>query len=351
MNLELKTTTYGGQVSFLDSQQTRSVRGGITLDHTDVVADASGIKKLKGGSFVGKKANGKWAQYVAAGNATLVTGSEDANTGIAYQAKTAGASGNDITVAYADPGTASSALAVAVEGSAITVNLETNAAVKASGETGVEGDDNGLTWTSKDFGGNDIVIVLEDPGDVDQAIGVAVAGKTIVVHLATDGTGDITSTAADVIAEIEADEDASALVAVVNTGDSTGEAAIVDEVVQLAGGEKLTVVSTAAEVIDAIETSPDASALVLVDGLGESTGDGLVPVMEATTLTGGADANVTPTLLLKEDVVFTTYSKSGGMTHGDQVASAYDMARVITSRLPEAPDDVVRENMPGITFA
>ena len=108
--------------------------------------------------------------------------------------------------------------------------------------------------------------------------------------------------------------------------------------------------STAAEVIAKIKGSADASALVAVGDLGDSTGNGVVAVMAATNLAGGADANVTPTLLLKEDVVFTTYTASGGVTHGDQVASAYDMARVITSRLPEAPDAVVKANMPGITF-
>lgn len=350
MNLELKKTTFGSSVSFLDSQQTRSVRGGITLDHSDVVADANGIKKLKAGTFIGKKANGKWAKYVAATKAKLTTGTEAGNDGIAYEAVQAGEDGNDITIAYANPGTASSALAVTVVGKAITVSLETNAAVKATGATGDEADSNGITWTAKDYGGNEIVIVLKDPGDTEQQLSVAVAGKTVIINLATDATGDIVSTAADVIAAIEVSDDASALVTVANTGNSDGSGVVTAEVIQLAGGEELTVVSTAAEVIAAIKASADVSALVAVDDLGDSTGAGVVAEMAATPLSGGADANVTPTLLLKDDVMFTTYTSSGGVTHGDQVASAYDMARVITSRLPEAPDAVVKANMPGITF-
>jgi hypothetical protein len=62
-NIGLKTTTFGGEVNFLDSQQTRSVRGGVTLDASAVTADGNGVKKLLAGTFIGKvAASGKWVQ-------------------------------------------------------------------------------------------------------------------------------------------------------------------------------------------------------------------------------------------------------------------------------------------------
>ena len=179
-----------------------------TLDHSDVVADANGIKKLKAGTFIGKKANGKWAKYVAATKAKLTTGTEAGNDGIAYEAVQAGEDGNDITIAYANPGTASSALAVSVGGKAITVSLETNAAVKATGATGDEADSNGITWTARTTAGNDIVILLKDPAMWTRRPVLAVGRQGDHRQLATGPAGAIASTAADVIAKIAASEDA-----------------------------------------------------------------------------------------------------------------------------------------------
>lgn len=61
---------------------------------------------------------------VAASLTTALTG---LNNDLTYTADTAGAAGNDITVAYVNPGTASAALAVTVTGSAISVSLATDA--------------------------------------------------------------------------------------------------------------------------------------------------------------------------------------------------------------------------------
>lgn len=65
-------------------------------------------------------------QFVAAA-ATLTTALTGANNDLVFTAVTKGPRGNDITVRYVDPGAASAALSVSVSGSAITVNLATNA--------------------------------------------------------------------------------------------------------------------------------------------------------------------------------------------------------------------------------
>lgn len=85
------------------------------------------------------------------------------------------------------------------------------------------GDDNALTFTAVAYGevGNAITIAYVDPSDNDIELSVDVVDSAIVVTLATDSGGTITSTAADILAAIEASEAASALVTVtINTADT-----------------------------------------------------------------------------------------------------------------------------------
>lgn len=76
------------------------------------------------------------------------------------------------------------------------------------------GDDNGLIFTAVAYGapGNDISIEYLDPAANDAALAVSVLGTKISVSLATGSGGAITSTAADVLAAIEASAAASDLV-------------------------------------------------------------------------------------------------------------------------------------------
>lgn len=98
------------------------------------------------------------------------------------------------------------------------------AGAKATRATGVEGDENAITWTADLAGaaGNDISVeVLGSTGD-DVALAVAVVGRAITVTPATDGAGVITSTADQVKAAVEASAPAAALVDVADTGASDG---------------------------------------------------------------------------------------------------------------------------------
>jgi hypothetical protein len=75
--------------------------------------------------------------------------------------------------------------------------------------------DNRFYVTSKAWGhegGNDLALQTRDPGSANSALSVTVAGDTIDVSLATDGSGALTSTAAQVVAAINASPEASALV-------------------------------------------------------------------------------------------------------------------------------------------
>nr|WP_157049483.1 hypothetical protein [Moorella glycerini] len=220
----------------------RYIRGGVTLDAADVTADANGIKKLPAGTFIGKKANGKYAKYVAATKATLTTGAVADNNAIVWTAKQAGVGGNNITITLVN------------NGASLPLKIQS----------------------------------------------VNVATKDITIQLATDAGGVVTSTAQQVIDLVKGDYAASSLVDVAN---ATG-----------------------------------------------STGAGVVAAVAATNLAGGTDANVTPTAILAEEVIFTSFTLSGGVAHSDQVSTAIDHGRVITARLPQAPDDVVKANIPGVTF-
>lgn len=240
MNINLKTTTFGGEVSFLDSKNVRYIRGAVTLDASTVTA-VNGIKKLPAGTFIGKLGSGKYAKYTAATFATL--------------------------------------------------------------DTGVVANNNAITFTSKIPGnaGEAIKVQLKDPGANNAALKVTMENDTIVISLATDGAGAITSTAAQVIAAVSSALVVKDYVSAANTGASTGAAAVV--------------------------------------------------AVAATALAGADDANVVPTLILPHEVLFTVGNANTGLSDVDQVVTAIDQGRVISARLPVAPDAVVKANMPGITFA
>ncbi|MCM0678296.1 M14 family metallopeptidase [Micromonospora phytophila] len=59
-----------------------------------------------------------------------------------------------------------------------------------------------LTWGHE--GGNDISVEIADPGAANAALSVTVTGKAVRVSLATDGSGAVTSTAAQVVAALNA---------------------------------------------------------------------------------------------------------------------------------------------------
>ncbi len=109
-------------------------------------------------------------------------------------------------------------LAVGAEGKAVPVDSATLA-------TGVVGSNNAITWSSRksDTPGDSIQVEMLNTGK-EKALAVDVDGDVITVTLATNGTGagEITSTAAQVIAAIQEHDTASQLVTVANTGASSG---------------------------------------------------------------------------------------------------------------------------------
>lgn len=109
-------------------------------------------------------------------------------------------------------------LAVGTGGKAMPVGA-------ASLDTGVVGSNNAITWTSRKgaTAGNDLGVELLNTGK-EKSLSVDVDGDVISVTLATNGTGagEITSTAAQVIAAVAEHDVASQLVQATNTGASSG---------------------------------------------------------------------------------------------------------------------------------
>lgn len=99
--------------------------------------------------------------------------------------------------------------------------------------------------------GNGISVRFVDPSAASQALAVSVSGSAITVSLATDGTGAITSTAAQVAAAINANPSASALVTATPEGAGTG---VVDAVAQtnLSGGTDAGSYSTSLTIYDSL---------------------------------------------------------------------------------------------------
>jgi hypothetical protein len=94
-----------------------------------------------------------------------------------------------------------------------------------------------VTLTAVNYGadGNRITVTYVDPGAINQSLKVLVNGENIIVNLATDGAGTITSICNAVVAAINAHVDAAKLV--LATGEGTGLGVVnAKAIAYLAGG-------------------------------------------------------------------------------------------------------------------
>lgn len=106
--------------------------------------------------------------------------------------------------------------------------------VKATATTGSGTSE--IIWTAvagMGASGNQIVVILQNPNANSQPLVVTVYQKAILVDLATDGTGVITTTASQLKAAIAASAEASLLVVCSGAG---AAGVVADETVHLAGG-------------------------------------------------------------------------------------------------------------------
>jgi flagellin len=113
---------------------------------------------------------------------------------------------------------------------AVTLGVAVDSSVGVAATGTLEGVD----FAAKTAGvaGNSIQIEFVDPSGNDAELSVSVSGNTITVNLATDGSGDITSTVEEIVAAINTDTDASALV----TASGAGTDPVTAGTTNLAGG-------------------------------------------------------------------------------------------------------------------
>lgn len=140
--------------------------------------------------------------------------------------------------------------------------------------------------------GNDITVSFVDPGDVDQTLSVDVTDNEIVVNLATDGDGDITSTAALVTAAINADADAKVLVHAVGPGAGT---VVATDAANLAGGTGRGLVVMVGGVEVAIDDLVTDTSISILDGEADSFSANTLVAIEVkshTILTSGITLKV-----------------------------------------------------------
>ena len=209
---------------WLDSDLFRQKTFGVTVEAAVVSAGADGRKIIKAGTPVGVRSSGMFGPAV---KALLVTGTVVANRAILWLAKKSGVAGNSITVTLQDPG------------------------------------------------GNNVTLL------------VSVTGSAITVRLATGSGGAITSTAAQVIA--------------------------------------------------AVNAYGAAAALVLAANYLTSNGTGVMLAQAATNLAGGFNCEF---LTLVDCEV----------TEHDAEVPVIDWGRVVSGGLPYVPDAGIKEQLPGITF-
>lgn len=225
--------------------------------------------------------------------ATLSTNLTGTNNDLTFTALAGGSAGNGINVTYVDPAAASAALSVETDFQDITVNLATADPVASTLETNLTGTNNDIKLTAQTAGvdGDNITLTIVDPAGNDAVLEVTVDGTDITVNCATDGSSAITSTAAQVMAAINDNEDAFALVvASLKTGnDGTGVVTALSETPLASGSDGGSIISTAAEVQAAIEADATAAALVSIANKSANDGTGVVTAMSLASLTGGAD--------------------------------------------------------------
>ncbi len=184
-----------------------------------------------------------------------------------------------------------------------------NQAVQAGLITGIADLETAIRWRALDAyigaAGNAVSIEFLDPGPGPVALSVAEAAgppATVIVTLQTNAAGDILSTAADIVALIQA------------------------------------------EVLATTITFVNAELACAV-------GNGVVGAMAATNMTGGVNATAANianryATILFEDVVLV--DSQGNLA--DAVATGLDHGRVLNARLPLAPDAAVRTALPQVIF-
>ena len=323
----------------------------VMMDDTGIAANADGKKIVPKGTIVGgattpvlnsatEKVQKKNTASVAASLDTGVVGN---NNAITFTAKAAGIGGNAIKVKIEDTGVNGQALDVVVDDDTVVVKAARGAGVAAFLNTGVVGNNNAITFTALAAGaaGNDIKISMIDPAVASQPLEVRLVNDEIRIQLETDANPAIVSTAAEVIAAVNSALVVKDLISADDTGASTGVGVVVAvAATALATGAEGAITSTAAQVIAAVNAQLTAKTLVSAANEGVSTGVGVVVAVAATPLAGGT----TGSALSAEGVLLNDVDVTNGAAPATMVIQGY----LAKGKLPEVPTAEAIAAMPLI---
>lgn len=249
--------------------------------------------------------------------ASLDTGVVGSNNALTWTSTVVGDPGNDVSIVLVNPGTASHALAVAVDGKKITATLATTAGAKQKETATAVGT---ITQTGKAVVTVTSALVTGSPlaTEVDVAENDTADDWAAKVREALDDVAAITAhytvggqnASISLEAKVEAANDATLNIALAD-GDSAGitEDATSDNTT---AGVAPVVATTAAQLKAAIANAPAAAALVTADDTGASTGAGAVTALAQTFLAGGED---------------------GGMVTADEFNALVDMFNAVLTAL------------------
>lgn len=209
------------------------------------------------------------------------------------------------------------------------------AAIKATLTVGSTVLNDGLTFTAVTAGneGNAISIEFIKPVSVSADLALAVDGKKITVNLATDATKTITSTPTDIVAAIDADDDAKALVAASVLG-SGNEAVTALSAQYLSGGEqeafplnKPVAVAGSPKAAEALGTAGTLPAAI--DDIFDQTG-ALVIVVRAEE---GMDEEITQANVIKAMQGWLDSQTETGYTPRILVAPEFSQVDAVASEM------------------
>lgn len=174
-------------------------------------------------------------------------------------------------------------------------------ATQASLQTGVVTTKNALVWTAKSPAyagavGNAITVELKNPGTASAALSVTAVGTAITVSLATDAQKVITSTAALVLAAVNALPAAAALVTIAHASgsDGTGVVGATGKVALGGGANQPFPVDTPVLITsrrEAARLGTSGTLPAAIDGIFDQAG--AVVVVVRVTQAAGGDADAT----------------------------------------------------------
>lgn len=363
-NLQFQESSFNGNVPFIDTDVLRFIRGGLTIDQEQVLANLNdaqgqavienGRPVLKAGSFVSlNPGTQKYELYIPpidAVEASLVMWAGETYE-ITLEADTAGVAGNNIAIQVIDPSAhsagdtdlfvewdADAQLITVVLGLAtgsidddknnadtVATAIQAAAPVQASGAAERVADDLAVTNLSGGVDGNLGVAPTLVTGSIQQEtaikwthVNAAAAGNAVEVEYVNTGAAnepfDVSAAGGDITITLETDANADLVM---------DAATLVAEII-----------------------SDGTVAGIAEPELACPVGNGMPDEFGPENMAGGVDAEA-PNITGRYACIVL---EDADLTNNDAVVTGIDQGRVIEARLPMASDANVRTALPGVMF-